>query len=82
MREAFPFSVVPPLPSASKLGAKLSLPLDFLDRFTPEFILKRQGALSRYLNRVASHSLLAQCPALEAFLSGESFVSVASILGH
>lgn len=53
--------IVPPIPEKNTLG--------FMDRFSPDFIKKRQLRLERFLQRILIHPQLSIHPALRAFLT-------------
>ncbi|PJF17411.1 hypothetical protein PSACC_02771 [Paramicrosporidium saccamoebae] len=53
--------IVPPIPDKNRLG--------FMDRFSPEFIRKRQVGLERFLQRVLIHPRLARHSCLKSFLT-------------
>ena len=55
--------VLPPLPSKQRL--------DYLDRFSDEFISRRQFALERYINLVLAHPSLYASPMVKKFLEEE-----------
>jgi sorting nexin-4 len=56
---------MPPLPSKQRL--------DYLDRFSDEFIEKRRISLDRFLKRVSAHSMLGKTKALKLFLCESNF---------
>jgi len=62
--------VVPPLPDRSVLG--------YWDRFTPEFIRRRQLALERFLGWVARHPVLGGMDCFRHFLSQPALASEAT----
>lgn len=57
--------IIPPLPDKDRLG--------YMDRFSPEFIEKRQGSLERFLNRLLAHSRIASLSVIRSFLLESKF---------
>lgn len=60
LAEAFPERVIPPLPDKNRL--------EYLGRFTPDFIKKRQVGLKRFLHRIDRHPILGTCDDFISFL--------------
>ncbi len=60
LAEGFPERVIPPLPDKNRL--------DFLGRFTPDFIKKRQAGLKRFLYRLDRHPVVGQSDLFIGFL--------------
>ncbi|KAL3914632.1 MAG: hypothetical protein SGPRY_007559 [Prymnesium sp.] len=60
---AFPAAAVPPLPQLDSLLKD--------DRFSPEFIERRQAGLQLFLRRIARHQRLSCAPALLTFLEAK-----------
>lgn len=53
--------IIPPIPDRQLL--------EYMDRFSPDFIKKRQYGLERFLRRTLAHPHLSKHPALHAFLT-------------
>lgn len=60
MKQEFPERIIPPLPDKNRL--------EYLGRFTPDFIKRRQLGLKRFLLRVDGHSKLGDCELFRNFL--------------
>lgn len=60
LKEEFPERLIPPLPDKNRL--------EYLGRFTPDFIKRRQLGLKRFLMRIDAHPLLCQCEIFLNFL--------------
>lgn len=67
LQEEYPACILPPLPEKQRLGIKNAY-LDYLDRFNPEFIAKRQVALNRFVEHLAIHPIIQKSDVLRAFL--------------
>jgi sorting nexin-4 len=65
-QENFPTCVLPPLPDKHRL--------DYLDRFSTEFIERRMHSLQRFLDHVSIHPMLHRSEQLKAFLEKEYLV--------
>lgn len=66
--------ILPPLPDKNRLSIFLIMSfywliLDFMDRFSPEFVAKRQIGLERFLRRLVRHPKLCHDDAIRSFLS-------------
>lgn len=65
--------ILPPLPDKNRLGMRRAVApphrAGFMDRFSPDYIRKRQQGLERFLNRLLSHPRLAGDPELKSFLT-------------
>lgn len=53
--------IIPPLPEKNRL--------EYMDRFSPDFIRRRQVGLERFLRRLTRHPKLQKHPVLESFLT-------------
>lgn len=53
--------IIPPLPEKNRL--------EYMDRFSPDFIRRRQVGLERFLRRLTRHPRLQKHPVLESFLT-------------
>ena len=60
LKEEYPERVVPPIPEKNRM--------EYLGRFTPDFIKKRQTALRRFLHRIDAHFYLRDSPDFGSFL--------------
>ncbi|KAI3637972.1 hypothetical protein MIR68_003583 [Amoeboaphelidium protococcarum] len=65
LRERYPQYVIPPLPSKQRL--------EYLDRFSEEFIEKRRVSLERFLCRLLEHTMLGSSDGVKKFLSLDHF---------
>ena len=60
LKDEFPERLIPPLPDKNRL--------EYLGRFTPDFIKRRQLGLKRFLIRIDSHPWLGRCDVFLNFL--------------
>ena len=58
-----PSAIVPPIPEKQRL--------DYMDRFSPVFIEKRQAAFQRFFDRIASHPTLHKSEMVRLFLESK-----------
>jgi len=63
--------ILPPLPEKNRL--------EYLDRFSPEFIQKRQLSLERFLARLMLHDRLASHPMTLHFLTKDFLVAIYNV---
>eukprot|EP00834_Sanchytrium_tribonematis_P008693 NODE_1123_length_2104_cov_0.759102.p1 type:complete len:354 gc:universal NODE_1123_length_2104_cov_0.759102:1550-489(-) len=63
--KAYPHLILPPMPSKEVMEYVSG------DRFSVQFIEKRQSAIKRYLDRIARHEMLSTCPEFLAFLKNQ-----------
>lgn len=60
LKTDFPERIIPPLPDKNRL--------EYLGRFTPDFIKRRQLGLKRFLLRIDGHEVVRECEVFQSFL--------------